>query len=68
MGFIDLVSFNSLCRSIGENVALILAIGVGAMAYVILIRFMKIPEVDRGIETMKRKVKVRIEERKEERE
>jgi len=41
---------------------------LGALAYAILIYFMIIPEVDRSIEAMKKKVKVRVGERREEQE
>ena len=68
MGFIALGSFNFFSQNIRENLALILAIGVGALAYAILIYFMRIPEVDRSIEAMKKKVKVRVGERREEQE
>ena len=63
MGFIALGSFNFLIQNIRENLALILAIGIGALAYAILIYFMKIPEVERSIEAMKKKVRVRVRER-----
>lgn len=68
MGFIALGSFNFLSQNIRENLALILAIGLGVLAYAILIYFMRIPEVDRSIEAMKKKVKVRAGERREEQE
>lgn len=68
MGFIALGSFNFFSRSMRENLALILAMGVGALAYAILIYFMRIPEVDRSIEVMKKKVRVRVRERREGRE
>ena len=68
MGFIALGSFNFLSQNIRQNLALILAIGIGALAYAILIYLMKIPEVDRSIEVMKKKVKVRVGERREEQE
>jgi putative peptidoglycan lipid II flippase len=68
MGFIALGSFNFFSQNIRQNLALILAIGIGALAYAILIYFMKIPEVDRSIEVMKKKVKVRVGERREEQE
>jgi putative peptidoglycan lipid II flippase len=63
MGFIALGSFNFFSQNIRENLALILAIGLGALAYAILIYFMRIPEVDRSIEVMKKKVRVRVRER-----
>jgi len=53
MGFIALGSFNFFSQNIRQNLALILAIGLGALAYAILIYFMRIPEVDRTIEAMK---------------
>jgi putative peptidoglycan lipid II flippase len=68
MGFIALGSFNFFSQNTRENLALILAIGIGALAYAILIYFMRITEVDRSIEVMKRKVKVRVGERREEQE
>jgi putative peptidoglycan lipid II flippase len=68
MGFIALGSFNVLSQNIRENLALILAIGLGVLAYAILIYFMRIPEVDRTIEAMKKKVKVRVGERSREQE
>ena len=68
MGFIALGSFNFFSQNIRQNLALILAIGIGALAYAILIYFMRIPEVDRSIEVMKKKVKVRVGERREEQE
>ena len=45
MGCIALGSFNFFSQNIRENLALILAIGLGALAYAILIYFMRIPEV-----------------------
>lgn len=60
MGFIALESFNFFSQNIRENLALILAIGIGALAYAILIYFMRIPEVERTIEAMKKKVRVRV--------
>jgi putative peptidoglycan lipid II flippase len=65
MGFIALGSFNFLSQNIRENLALILAIGLGVLAYAILIYFMRIPEVDRSIQAMKKKVKTRVGERRE---
>ena len=59
MGFIALGSFNFLSQNIRENLALILAIGLGALAYAILIYFMTIPEVERSIEAMKNALGVR---------
>lgn len=68
MGLIALGSFNFLSQNIRENLALILAMGLGALAYAILIYFMRIPEVDRSIEAMKKKVKVRVGEQRREQE
>ena len=59
MGFIALGSFNFLSQNIRQNLALILAIGLGALAYAILIYFMTIPEVERSIEAMKNALGVR---------
>lgn len=44
-----------------------MAIGVEVVASSILIYFMRIPEADRSTEAMKKKVRVRVGERREER-
>ncbi len=56
MGFIALGSFNFLKPSMKENLALILAIGVGVLAYAVIIYFIKVPEVDRTLEVVKKKL------------
>ena len=56
MGFIALGSFNFLKPSMRENLALILAIGVGVLAYAVIIYFIKVPEVDRTLEVVKKKL------------
>lgn len=65
MGFIALGSFNFYSQSMRENLALILAIGLVAFVYAILICFMIIPEVDWSIEVMKKKIRVNVGERRE---
>ncbi len=49
MGSIAKFCFNFFKNSISDNLALIIAIGVGASIYAVLIFFMKIPEVDHTI-------------------
>ncbi|SHJ54388.1 putative peptidoglycan lipid II flippase [Anaerobranca californiensis DSM 14826] len=57
MGAIAKLSYNTLLQVVGSNLALILAIGVGAGIYFILIYFMKIPEVDTMVMAVKKKLK-----------
>jgi putative peptidoglycan lipid II flippase len=56
MGFIALASFNFFGQSLSGNLALILAIAVGALVYGILIYVLRVPEVERTLEVVKKKV------------
>ena len=56
MGFLAWWSFNFFKANLRENIALLLAIGVGALVYAILIYFMRIPEVDHTIKLVKERV------------
>ena len=67
MVFIALLSFNFFGQALRENIALILAIGVGVLIYGVLIYFMRIPEVDRTIEVIKKGVREMIAARKKDR-
>jgi putative peptidoglycan lipid II flippase len=53
MGILAWSTYQILETKINSNISLILAIGVGALSYFIFIYFMKIPEVDRTIKTVK---------------
>lgn len=57
MGVIARWIFSFSGRYLSGNLALILAIGTGALVYALLIYFMKIPEVDRTLEVAKRKLR-----------
>ncbi len=61
MGFIALGSFNYLKQGLGQNFALIIAIGIGAIVYCVLIYFMGIPVVERTIGLVKGKFKGKLE-------
>ncbi len=63
MGVIALWCFNVLGQIASENLALILAIGVGMLVYAVLIYFMKIPEVERTLETVKKRLRQAAENR-----
>lgn len=66
MGAIALGSFNFLKQqSLSANLALLLAIGVGALVYAILIYLAKIPEVDQILAVVKKKLESMIRKRKE---
>ena len=65
MGFIALGSFNFLKQDSRESLALIIAIGVGAIVYGVLVYFMRIPEVERTLELVKTKVRGRVGEKSE---
>ena len=64
MGLVAYASFRFLGRLVSQNLALILAIGVGALVYAIFIYFLKIPEVDRTLDTVKKKIGIKVAERK----
>ena len=59
MGILAYTSFSVLSRFMSENMALVVAIAFGALTYGILILFMKIPEVDRTVEAVKRRIQRR---------
>ncbi len=65
MGFIALGSFNFLRQDLRESLALIIAIGVGAIVYGVLVYFTGIPEVERTLELVKSKVRGRVGEKSE---
>lgn len=56
MGLVALWGFNILVETLHQNTALILAIGVGALTYVVIVCFMKIPEVERTLKAVKTKL------------
>lgn len=57
MGTISYFSFNLLCLSINQNLSLLIAIGLGALLYMIIIYFMKIDEVDYFIKSLTKKIR-----------
>ncbi len=57
MGFLAKLSFDYLIANIlSQNISLLIAIAVGAVAYFIIIYFMKIEEVDAIINSIKRRL------------
>lgn len=56
MGLIAKLSFNSMVDAFGQNISLILAIGIGAVVYGVIIYFMKIEEVDVLVGMLKKKM------------
>jgi putative peptidoglycan lipid II flippase len=63
MGVIAWGEFNFLRQSLGQNLALIIAICIGVVVYGILVYFMRIPEVDQTIAAVKRKLRARYDAR-----
>jgi len=57
MGLIAYGSFILSGSYLSQNLSLIIAIGMGALVYAIIIYFMKVPEVDSSIEAIKNKPK-----------
>jgi len=55
MGFFSKTSFNYLTASLSQNLSLLLAIGVGAVTYFVIIYFMKIEDVDVIVGVIKKK-------------
>lgn len=55
MGLLAKLSFNYLTSSLSQNLSLLLAIGVGAVSYFVIIYFMKIEDVDVIVEAIKKK-------------
>ena len=60
MGIVAYISFRFFRLFVSQNVALLAAIAVGALIYGILILFMRIPEVDRTVESVKRRIRKRF--------
>lgn len=56
MGVFARLSFNYLISKLNESLSLLVAIGVGAVIYFIIIYFMKIEDVDVIVGTIKRKL------------
>jgi len=65
MGLIADGSFGFFGNFASDNVSLILAIGVGALVYAILIYFARIPAVDRTVEAVKNKLGLKVREKGE---
>ena len=65
MGLIALGSFNFSKEALMENMALIIAIGIGAIVYGILIYSAKIPEVEQILAVVKKKLEPMIRKSKE---
>lgn len=65
MGMLALGSFNFLGSYFSQNFSLILAIGIGALVYAVIIYFMKIPEVDSTIGAVKKKLSVLKQKQKD---
>jgi putative peptidoglycan lipid II flippase len=63
MGVIAWGEFNFLRQSLGQNLALIIAICIGVVVYGILVYFMRIPEVDQTIAAVKRRLRARYDAR-----
>ena len=60
MGITSYGSFSIFCRFFRQNVALIVAIAIGALTYGILILLMRIPEVDRTVEALKQGIQGKV--------
>lgn len=56
MGVISKLSFNTLLKGTGENLAFIISIGVGVVVYFAIIYFMGIEDVDNMVGILKKKV------------
>ena len=56
MGLLAKLSFNYLTASLSQNLSLLLAIGVGAVSYFVIIYFMKIEDVDVIVGAVKKKI------------
>lgn len=55
MGLLAKLSFNYLIGSLSQNISLLMATGVGAVSYFVLIYFMKIEDVDVIVGAIKKK-------------
>lgn len=56
MGGLAKLSFNYLTASLSQNLSLLMAIGVGAVSYFVIIYFMKIEDVDVIVGAIKKKL------------
>jgi len=56
MGGLAKLSFNYLTASLSQNLSLLIAIGVGAVSYFVIIYFMKIEDVDVIVGAIKKKL------------
>lgn len=56
MGGLAKLSFNYLITALSQNISLLLAIGVGALSYFVIIYFMKIEDVDVIVGAIKKKL------------
>ncbi|KAB3534733.1 murein biosynthesis integral membrane protein MurJ [Alkaliphilus pronyensis] len=56
MGGLAKLSFNYLTTSLSQNLSLLIAIGVGAVSYFVIIYFMKIEDVDVIVGAIKKKL------------
>ena len=56
MGLLAKLSFNYLMATLSQNLSLLLAIGVGAVSYFVIIYFMKIEDVDVIVGAIKKKL------------
>jgi putative peptidoglycan lipid II flippase len=56
MGLLAKLSFNYLTATLSQNISLLLAIGVGAVSYFVIIYFMKIEDVDVIVGAIKKKL------------
>lgn len=56
MGLISKLSFNSMIGALGQNISLVITIGIGAMVYGVMIYFMKVEEVEVLVGMMKKKL------------
>ena len=57
MGLVAKLAFNWLFSPLGENLALLLSIGIGGLVYLALLPFLKLEEVENMIEMAKNKLK-----------
>lgn len=55
MGIVSKISFDLLLKNGNENLSLVIAVGIGALTYALLIYFMKVEEVNVMINSIKRK-------------
>lgn len=56
MGLLAKLSFDYLLFTFSQNISLIVAVGVGALSYLVIIYFMKIDDVDGMVNILKSKV------------